>query len=120
MQRLRNGVLGKRRGGVARFQRKAEEHGVVSDRVKVERCGHLDLIARRVLDRLALGKAVGVIGCGGRAKVIGVKGVFSVHMQVTKIGIAERVRGWRPAIQNIHRRLEGVASTPSKIVVLVD
>ena len=88
MQRLRNGVLGKRRGGVARFQRKAEEHGVVSDGVKVEGRRHLNLIACRVLDRLALSKAVGVVGGGGGAKVIGVKGVFGVHMQIAEIRIA--------------------------------
>ena len=61
---------------------------MVSDRIKIERCGHLNLIARRVLDRLALGKAVGVVGCGGGTKVIGVKGVFGVHMQIAEIRIA--------------------------------
>ena len=75
---------------------------MVSDRVKIERCRHLNLIARGVLDRLTLCKAVGIIGRGGGAEVIGVKGVFSVHMQIAKIRIAQRVRCRRCAIKQIH------------------
>ena len=93
---------------------------MIGDRVEVERRGHLDLIPRGVLDRLALGKAVGVVGRGGGAEVIGVKGVFGVDMQITDIRIGQRVRGWRCAIQQIHHRLERVASTTTKIPAFIE
>ena len=78
---------------------------MVSDGIKIEWSDHLDLISRGVLDRLTLGKAVGVIRRGGRAEVLGVKGVFSVHMKIAKIRIAQRVRCRRCAIQQIHHGL---------------
>ena len=57
---------------------------MVGDGIKIERCRHLDLVSRGVLDRLTLCKAVGIIRRGGGAEVIGVKGVLSVHMKIAK------------------------------------
>ena len=93
---------------------------MVGDGIKIERCRHLDLVSRGVLDRLTLCKAVGIIRRGGGAEVIGVKGVLSVHMQIAKIRIAQRVRCRRCAIQQIHHRLERVAPTTTKVAAFIE
>ena len=43
-----------------------------------------------------------------------------MHMQIAKVGIAERVCGWRRAIQNIHHRLERVTPTTTKVAAFIE
>ena len=120
MQRLRHGVLGKRRSGIARFQGKSEEHGVIGDRIKIEGCGHLNLIARGVLDRLPESKPVSIVGRCGGTKVVSIKRVLGMDMQIAKVRIAQRIRRRRRAVEHVHHRLERVTAATAKIVVLVD
>ena len=120
MERLGHVVLRERRGGIARFQGEAKKHGVIGDGIKIQGRGHLNLIARRVVNRLTLSKSVCVVGRGGCAEVVGVKGVLGVYMQIAEIRIAKRVRRRRRAIDHIHDRFEGVTTATTKVAVLVN
>ena len=120
MERLGHVVLRERRSGITRFQGKAKKHGVIGDGIKIQGRGHLNLIARRVVNRLTLSKSVCVVGRGGCAEVVGVKGVLGVYMQIAEIRIAKRVRRRRRAIDHIHDRFEGVTTATTKVAVLVN
>ena len=88
MQILGDRVLRKRRSGIPRLQRQTQKHGVICDRVEIQRCRDLNLISPGVLDRCALCKSIGIVGRCCRTKVISVEGVFGVHVQIAKIRIA--------------------------------
>ena len=64
---------------------------MIGNRVKIQRLCQLYFKATGVLDRLALGVAIGIGRRGGCTKSRGVKGERCMHVQVAKVGIAIRV-----------------------------
>ena len=93
---------------------------MIGNGVKIQRRTQLNLIPTGVSDCLTFGIAIGIVGCGRGAKVIGIKGVLSVHVQVAEVGIAVRVgRRYRP-VQQVSYRLQlriGIVYAPSAKVV---
>ena len=71
---------------------------MIGDRQEVERPAlELHLEAGRVLDRLALGVPVGVVGRRAHVEDEGVERVAGVDVEVAEVGLARGGAGWAAA-----------------------
>jgi len=85
-------MTGNGRLGVGEAELQTHVLGMVGDREEVERSVHqLHGAATHVVDGLALGKPVGIIGRGANIERKGIEGPRRVHVEVAEVGVSKRV-----------------------------
>ncbi len=57
---------------------------MIRHRIEVERLLQLEIEAPRMGNRLAPGKAIGIVGCGERAKRVRIEGIGRVDVEVAE------------------------------------